>query len=105
MADGKVVSTMNTLDYQVPGTLPDPKTIYARELGWKPRGDGPGAWGVCVLCPHAERLSEGCADQVKRGLVLGKLGNTGNTSAPQLHFHLINGPSVTSLGLLYPKLS
>ena len=32
-------------------------------------------------------------DHVKRGQVLGKLGNTGNTSAPHLHFQLMAGPS------------
>jgi len=31
---------------------------------------------------------------VKRGKVLGKLGNTGNTSAPHLHFHLMESSSV-----------
>jgi len=32
-------------------------------------------------------------DAVKKGAVLGKLGNTGNTSAPHLHFHIMNRPS------------
>ena len=32
-------------------------------------------------------------DEVKKGAVLGKLGNTGNTSAPHLHFHVMNRPS------------
>ena len=32
--------------------------------------------------------------KVKRGQVIGKLGNTGNTSAPHLHFHIMTGPSV-----------
>jgi murein DD-endopeptidase MepM/ murein hydrolase activator NlpD len=32
--------------------------------------------------------------RVKRGEVLANLGNTGNTSAPHLHFHLMNNPSV-----------
>jgi murein DD-endopeptidase MepM/ murein hydrolase activator NlpD len=32
-------------------------------------------------------------DSVKKGAVLGKLGNTGNTSAPHLHFHVMNRPS------------
>lgn len=33
-------------------------------------------------------------DRVRRGQVLAKVGNTGNTSAPHLHFHLMDGPSV-----------
>jgi murein DD-endopeptidase MepM/ murein hydrolase activator NlpD len=32
--------------------------------------------------------------RVKRGELLGHLGNTGNTSAPHLHFHLMDRPSV-----------
>ena len=41
-------------------------------------------------------------DEVKKGLVLGKLGNTGNTSAPHLHFHVMNRPSpLASDGLPY----
>jgi len=40
--------------------------------------------------------------RVKRGEVLGKLGNTSNTSAPHLHFHLMDGTSVLgSSGLPY----
>ena len=33
-------------------------------------------------------------DKVKRGQVIGRLGNSGNTSAPHLHFHIVTGPSV-----------
>jgi murein DD-endopeptidase MepM/ murein hydrolase activator NlpD len=41
-------------------------------------------------------------DHVKRGQVLALLGNTGNTSAPHLHFHLMDGISVLgSSGLPY----
>lgn len=41
-------------------------------------------------------------DRVKRGQVLGRLGNSGNSSAPHLHFHIMNGPSVLgSDGLPY----
>lgn len=31
--------------------------------------------------------------QVKRGQVLGLLGNTGNTDGPHLHFHVMDSPS------------
>ena len=41
-------------------------------------------------------------ERVKRGQVLGRLGNSGNSSAPHLHFHIMNGPSVLgSDGLPY----
>jgi len=32
-------------------------------------------------------------DRVRRGQVLGKLGNSGNSDAPHLHFHLGDGPT------------
>lgn len=32
-------------------------------------------------------------DFVTRGQVIGLVGNTGNTSAPHLHFHMMSGPS------------
>jgi murein DD-endopeptidase MepM/ murein hydrolase activator NlpD len=41
-------------------------------------------------------------DRVRRGDVLGLLGNTGNTSHPHLHFHIVDGPSaLASNGLPY----
>ena len=49
-----------------------------------------------AFCAHLQKESvlvkKGA--HVKRGQVLGKLGNTGNTSAPHLHFHLMGGASV-----------
>ena len=40
--------------------------------------------------------------RVKRAQILAKLGNTGNTSGPHLHFHIMDSPSVLgSNGLPY----
>ena len=41
-------------------------------------------------------------DKVKKGQVLGKLGNTGNSDEPHLHLHICNGPDpVGSDGIPY----
>jgi murein DD-endopeptidase MepM/ murein hydrolase activator NlpD len=41
-------------------------------------------------------------DRVERGQVLGLVGNTGNSDAPHLHFHVMDGPSpLDSNGLPY----
>jgi Peptidase family M23 len=95
VADGIVVETLNDLDDQKPGTLPDPKTITLENVDGNhvvlDLGDG-----VFAFYAHLQKGSVRVAsgDQVKRGQVLGKLGNTGNTSAPHLHFHLMESPSV-----------
>ena len=95
VADGTVVDTLNNLDDQKPGTLPDPKTITVQNVDGNhvvlDLGDG-----VYAFYAHMQKGSVAVAvgDRVKRGQVLGKLGNTGNTSAPHLHFHLMEGPSV-----------
>ena len=32
--------------------------------------------------------------KVRKGDVLGKIGNSGNSTAPHLHFHLCEGPDM-----------
>lgn len=94
VADGTVVETLNDLDDQKPGTLPDPNTITLANVDGNhvilDLGDG-----VFAFYAHMQKGSVRVAsgDRVKRGQVLGKLGNTGNTSAPHLHFQLMEGPS------------
>jgi murein DD-endopeptidase MepM/ murein hydrolase activator NlpD len=43
------------------------------------------------LQPGSIRVKPG--DRVRRGQVLGLLGNSGNSNAPHLHFHICNGDS------------
>lgn len=103
VADGTVVSTLNSLDDQKPGSLPDPKTINIENVDGNHVVMDLGN-GVYAFYAHLQKGSVAVAigEHVKRGQVLGKLGNTGNTSAPHLHFHLMNGPSVLgSSGIPY----
>lgn len=103
VADGTVVEALDMLDDQVPGSLPDPKTITLENVD----GNhivldlGHGKYGFYAhLQRHSLRVAKG--DRVKRGQTLALLGNTGNTSAPHLHFHLMDGTSVLgSSGLPY----
>lgn len=95
VADGAIVDTLNTLDDQKPGTLPDPSTINIQNVDGNhiviDLGDG-----VYAFYAHLQKGSVKVAvgDRVRRGQVLAKLGNTGNTSGPHLHFHLMEGASV-----------
>ena len=94
VADGRVVSAVNNLDDQIPGRLPDPSTINIETVDGNhvvvDLGGGRFAF-YAHLQKHSVRVNPG--DEVKKGAVLGKLGNTGNTSAPHLHFHVMNRPS------------
>jgi murein DD-endopeptidase MepM/ murein hydrolase activator NlpD len=89
------VSTLNTLGDQVPGQLPDPSTITLKNI-----------LGNHVVVRHRDgryatyaHMQKGSVtvdvgDRVRPGQTLGKLGNTGNTSAPHLHFQITEGRSV-----------
>ncbi|HEY6154939.1 MAG TPA: M23 family metallopeptidase [Candidatus Udaeobacter sp.] len=94
VADAKVISVLNNLDDQVPGRLPEPSSITIETVDGNhvvlDLGGGRFAF-YAHLQKNSIRVSPG--DAVKKGAVLGKLGNTGNTSAPHLHFHIMNRPS------------
>lgn len=104
VADGTVVDTLNNLPDQTPGGLPDPGSFNSVE-----EVDGNHVvldigHGKFVFYAHLMKGSvvvhEG--QHVRRGQTLAQLGNTGNTSAPHLHMHLMNGPSaLASDGLPY----
>ena len=93
-AAGRVVAARNDLSDQMPGSLPDPQTITVDNV------DGnfvvlDHGQGLFTFYAHLQRKSVQVVqgDRVAAGQELGRLGNTGNTSAPHLHFHVMAGPS------------
>jgi hypothetical protein len=92
VADGTVVATENGMPEQVPGSLPAGATIHdaAGNHVVVDIGDGRFAF-YAHLQPGSVRVKPG--ERVTRGQVLGLLGNSGNTDAPHLHFHVMDGPS------------
>jgi len=103
VADGTVVSTLNTLDDQAPGKLPNPAGITLETVDGNHVVLDIGR-GLYAFYAHLQKgsVTVHVGEHVKRGMVIGRLGNSGNTSAPHLHFHIMNGSSVLgSSGLPY----
>ncbi|MGH6658754.1 MAG: M23 family metallopeptidase [Sphingomicrobium sp.] len=90
VADGTVVNTYDEVDEQVP--LEPAKGLVPASIGGNMMvvdiGDG-----AYAFYAHFQRgsLKAKLGDKVTKGQVLGLLGNTGNTDAPHLHFHLMDG--------------
>lgn len=94
VADGTVVQTLDGLDEQVPGKLPDPSTITVENVDGNHVILDLGG-GVYAFYAHMKKgtVAVKQGERVKRGQELGRLGNTGNTSGPHLHLHLMTAPS------------
>ena len=95
--DGVVVSTLDEMEDNEPGALPDPAVFT--ELGIV-SVDGNHVVidhgnGVYTFYAHLQKgsIEVEVGDRVRAGDGLGLLGNTGNSSAPHMHFHVMNGPS------------
>lgn len=59
----------------------------------------PGIWATYAhMQPDSIQVQVG--DRVKTGQLLGKLGNSGNSTAPHLHFQLADGPDNTTANSL-----
>lgn len=92
VADGTIVDTRNDLPDQVPGALPDGLPISEADGNFAVLDIGGGAFVLYAhMKPGSVRVRTG--DKVKRGNVIGEVGNTGNSSEPHLHLHVMDGPS------------
>jgi murein DD-endopeptidase MepM/ murein hydrolase activator NlpD len=101
VADGIVVRIADNLPKQVPGKLPEGATIQMAAGNHVVVDIGEGRYAFYAhMQPGSLKVKVG--DKVVTGQVLGVLGNSGNTDAPHLHFHVMDGPSpLLSNGLPY----
>src|SRR5262249_9311145 len=92
VADGKVVASRNDLDDQVPGKLPEGLPLDEADGNFAIIELRP---GIYALYAHMKKgsVTVSAGAPVHRGEQIGNVGNTGNTSAPHLHFQLMNAPS------------
>jgi hypothetical protein len=107
VADGEVVDCFNEFPENPPGFGSRlPKEEWDRLK--KEYGFVAGIAGNYVILKHVNNeysfyahmvprsLSIKKGDLVKQGQVIGLVGNSGNSDAPHLHFHLMNGQSILS---------
>ena len=92
--DGVVTATKDSIPENVPGINSRAVPITLETVGGNhvivDIGGGRYAF-YAHLQPGSLRVRKG--DRVKRGQVLGLVGNSGNSTEPHLHFHLSDGPS------------
>lgn len=91
VADGPVVAVLDGLPEQVPGVDPTGLTLaqYGGNHVVQDIGNGNFAF-YAHLKTGTVKVKPG--DQLSTGQVLGNVGNTGNSTAPHLHFHVMSTP-------------
>ncbi|WP_457935630.1 M23 family metallopeptidase [Mesorhizobium sp. 10J20-29] len=101
VADGEIVAMRNDLPDQVPGALPAGLPIDEADGNFVVLDIGAGAYvAYAHMRPGSVKVKAG--DRVLRGDVLGEVGNSGNSQAPHLHLHVMDGDSaLASNGVPY----
>ena len=101
VADGVVVGRQDGLPEQTPPNLPANATAQTAGGNYVVVDIGHGHFAFYAhMQPGSLRVDVG--QRVRKGQVLGLLGNTGNSSGPHLHFHVMDGPGpLSSNGLPY----
>jgi hypothetical protein len=101
VANGTVVRAIDGLPDQVPGALPqnisiadaDGNAVFLRLRGG-------GIVFYAHMIPGSLRVKVG--ERVRRGQVIGLVGNSGNSSAPHLHLHVVDRDAIAAAnGLPY----
>lgn len=96
-AGGKVAYVCYDMPDMLPGAVPDQAIL---------RGDMRRILGNAVAISHANgefsyyghlqqlSLAVNEGEMVRRGALIGRVGNSGNSPGPHLHFHVMNGPNL-----------
>lgn len=105
VAPGRVVETVNDLKDEVPGA--DPPLNFETAAGNHVIVDiGEGRFVLYAhLVPGSVTVAKG--EYVQQGQVLGRLGNSGNSTAPHLHFQVMDSPSTlnaTGLPFVFDRM-
>lgn len=92
-ADGVIVGILDGLPDNPPGTFPDNPTLATAGGNHVvvDIGDGKYAFYAHMQRGSITRLGLKIGQRVRTGQVLGLLGNSGNSDAPHLHFHIMDG--------------
>jgi len=91
VAPGRVVALVDGRPEQTPGANPTGLTLDEYGGNYVVQDVGGGHYAFYAhLQTGSIRVKVG--DDLASGDVLGLLGNTGNTDAPHLHFHIMDGP-------------
>ena len=101
VGDGTIVAMRGDLPDQVPGALPHGLPVSEADGNFAVLDIGGGAFALYAhMKPGSVRVKTG--DRIRRGDVIGAVGNSGNSSEPHLHLHVMDGPSpLLSDGLPY----
>jgi Peptidase family M23 len=91
-ADGTVVHVVDGLPEQVPGTFPQNIPLSEADGNSVVLDLGHGLYAAYAHMQPGS-LAVHVGQRVKRGDLIGLVGNSGNSIAPHLHFQVMDGPS------------
>ena len=100
VADGTISSVLDEIEPNAPGILPANDPVLRKKITVENvdgnhivQDLGDGVWAMYAHLIKGSLLVKP-GDKVKAGQVIAKLGNTGNSNAPHLHFQLMNGANL-----------
>jgi hypothetical protein len=92
VGEGRVVTAVDKYENQIPGQLPPFIPLEEADGNHVVLDLGNGNYAFYAHMIKGS-VAVKAGDFVSRGQVIGLVGNTGNTSAPHLHFHMMSGPA------------